>query len=66
MNGMLAVLKRYSEGGLTRKEALEALRCEPRHYPHLLRLLGQAGLPLPAHPDADAMADDFAEIWQRT
>lgn len=58
----LLTLRHYSEGRITRRQALQALRFEQRDYHHLLRLLGEAGLPIPIHPDSEAMAEEFAKI----
>lgn len=61
----LATLERYSQGHITRRQALDALRFQDRDYPQLLRLLGEAGLSVPVAPQSDAMAEDFAALWRQ-
>ncbi|WP_194726461.1 hypothetical protein [Noviherbaspirillum malthae] len=45
--GTLEILDCYSRGEMGRRQALAALRMGERDYCHLLRLLGEAELPIP-------------------
>jgi hypothetical protein len=62
----LEVLQLYSAGAMSRRQALHALRMSSFDYTHLLRLLGEAGLPIPTIPadELERQANLVASLLQ--